>query len=311
MSDYAITEYDDQPMSAWEFRYLYLREGVEYENFFCPYCDIKLCAYLIYVDGEGVRSPYFSARWERHKFGCDGKAIYVDASVKKVATAYYGTHELDFPEALTARPPTHKIKTKTIKSQSLNLSNAEVFERRKKAGLLGRPVSKTYLLQPIVEMYNSVWADGYKKVDENVWNANNRVSMTTNILSGMPILLEDKTEYNEAFRSPLFLDKYRCRIYHGHGFVHVFPNGFILTSEKSARVEGQTYTFKIKIYEALINNDSPMSHLALFEALASYAMNKTAIRWYAYGTPSLVEDIYELLVINLDYLYIKKPFQKK
>lgn len=311
MSDYAITEYDDQPMSAWEFRYLYLREGVEYENFFCPYCDIKLCAYLIDADEECVRSPYFSARWERHKFGCDGKAIYADAPVTKVAKAYYGTHKLEFPEALTVRPPLRKIKTKTIKSRSLNLSNAEVFERKKKVGLLGRPVPKTYLLQPIVEMYNSVWADGHEKVTKKIWNASNRVSMTINILSGMPILLEDKTEYNDAFRSPLFLGKYRSRIYHSTGFVHVFPDGFIITSEKSARVEGQTYTFQIKTYENLINNDSPMSHLALFEALASYAMNKTAIRWYAYGTPSLVKDIYELLVINLDYLYIKKPFLKK
>ena len=249
MSDYAITEYDDQPMSAWEFRYLYLREGVEYENFYCPYCEIKLCAYLIYIDGEGVRSPYFAARWGVHEFGCDGNAIYTDTPVKKVAKAYYDKSELEFPEALIARPPRRKINKKVIKSQSLNLTNVEVFERRKKVGLLGRPVPRTYLLQPIVEMYNSVWADGHKKVTKKIWNASNRVSMTTNILSGMPILLEDKTEYNDAFKSPLFLDKYRSRIYHSNGFVHVFPDGFIITSEKSARVEGQTHTFQIKIYE--------------------------------------------------------------
>lgn len=311
MSDYAVTEYDIQPTSAWEFRSLYLREGTEYENFYCPYCDIRLCACCVYIDGESTRSPYFSAKWESHKFGCDGEAIYAGAPVKKVARAYYDSHELVFPEALTDRPPARKINKKAIKPQSLNLTSVEVFDRRKKVGSLGRPAPKTYLLQPVAEIYNAVWADGHKKVASSIWDTNDRMQFTKNILCDMPILLEDKTDYYDAFRSPLFLHEKRSRIYHGNGFVHVFPDGFIISSDNDAKFKGQTYTFQIKIYEALINNDSPMSHLALFKALESYAKDKVAIRWYAYGIPSLVNNTYELLVVNLDHLYVKTAFQKK
>ncbi|HEY0842081.1 hypothetical protein [Methylotenera sp.] len=311
MSDYAVTEYDNKPMSAWEFRYLYLSDGIRYDSFYCPFCAIKLCAFLIYTDGESSRSPYFSARWEPHRYECNGEAIYPNAVVKKVGQAHYDSHELVFPEALTERPPRRNLKNKVTERPRLTISSIEVLERRRKVGLLGKPIPKTYLLQPIVEMYNSVWTDGYSNVKNKIWDANDLVPLTKSILTKMPISLGDKTNYYDAFWGPKYLNTNRSRIYHGSGVVKAISDGFIISSDVSTSVNGNTFAFQIKVYNALLHDDSLMSHLKLFKALEQYVNDKTPIRWYAYGQPMLVNNLYELLVVNLDYLYIKNVFKKK
>ena len=52
MSGWGATERGGEPISAWEYRELYLEYGERYSEFFCPFCDIPLVAMLIYTDEE-------------------------------------------------------------------------------------------------------------------------------------------------------------------------------------------------------------------------------------------------------------------
>lgn len=311
MSDYAITEIDGQPMSAWDYRSLYLRDGVRFDNFSCPFCHIRLCANLIYTAGEISKSPYFSAKWDEHIGGCNGEPIFSENANKQPPKAHYDLREMHFPEALTDRPPPRITRPDAPKSIIPTLTPIDVMERRRKSGLLGRAIPKTYLLQSIVEVYNSVWKEGFNQAKSNKWDDAERIRWTKDTLCKMPLRLVDQTNYIAAFRTPVFLDEKSFRIYHGDGLVTVSQSGFIISSEKGAKINNLQIPFCVEINNALVNEASPKSHVAIFSTLKGFAENGMGVRWYAYGKPCITDNLCELSVVNLDYLYVKKTFQKR
>ena len=90
----------------------FLSDGEKHNAFYCPFCDIKLAACLIYTEGELSKSPHFSARWEDHRFGCDGEPVAVDDPEHKLPKAHYKPRLMHLPEELTNRPPARVIRPK-------------------------------------------------------------------------------------------------------------------------------------------------------------------------------------------------------
>jgi hypothetical protein len=311
MSDYAITEVGGQPMTAWDYRSLYLRDGIRFDNFACPFCHIRLCANLIYKEEEGSKSPYFSAKWDEHIGGCNGEPFFTEKAKNQPSKAHYELREMYFPEALTDRPPPRITRQNEAQLIIPDISPVDIMERRRKSGLLGRAIPKTYLLQPIVEVYNGVWKDGFDQAKSHKWGDIKRISWTNDVLCEMPIRLADQTNYRDAFRTPAFLDKKYPRIYRGDGLVTFTQSGFIISSKAGAKINDVKTPFCVEIDGALANEASPKYHIAIFSDLNNHAENGTEVRWYAYGMPCIIDNLCKLRVLNLDYLYFKKAFQKQ
>lgn len=311
MSDYAATTNDENYMSAWDYRTLFLSNGTRFEQFHCPFCDIRLCANLIYSEGEISKSPYFSAKWEEHKYDCNGEPIYIQKEEKKSPKAHYNLREISYPEALVVRPPPRRSLQNEPKVTTSKISPADITARRKEAGKLGRPIPKTYLLQPIIEVYNGTWTDGYELAKSKKWDDEKRISWTKEALCNKSLRLEDITNYDDAFRTPAYLSSRAARIYHGSGFVTATQNGFSISSKKEAKINGIHVPFFVVFDNGLVNDSSPKSHLAILSRLREFVGNGAEVRWYAYALPSQADDLCELRVVNPDFVYFKRAFQKR
>lgn len=295
-------------MSAWDYRALYLRDGTKYETFFCPYCDVRLCPYLVYEEGELSKSPHFSAKWEKHLTGCDGKATIVERSAKKPADAHYLPRDMRFPEEFSDRPPPRMEIASTSPIATNRPTLAEIEARRRRAGKLGTPVPKTYLLQPIVEVYNQVFSLGYQAVRSGDLVEEDRLDWTNSILKSMPLKLADKTTYHDAFRTPSYIHPWRPRIYHGRGNVIFSGDRFLVGSDKPAKVAGREAlpAFGIKVNRILLTEGSPRSHARLMSLLDEFAATNEMAKWYCYGVPRLEDDSCVIELASLDFLYVKR-----
>lgn len=311
MSNWASVEIGGEGRDAWEYRAIFLKYGIKYENFYCPYCDIRLCARLVYSDGELSKSPHFSARWEDHINGCNGEPLEVNVNEKKPTEAHYKPREMHFPEAFIDRPPP-RVEVKSLgNNNAIPPSSLEVHERRKKAASLGRPIPKTYLLQPIVEAYNSVWKEGYERAKIEHWTDAVRIRWTKSALAEMPLRLEDVTNYESGFCSPLYRKSFHPRIYQGVGSVRIHDELFIIDNKFSKNITSAQHPFRIVVERDVVNESSPKSHIEMLNILSRYSETSEEVRWYAYGLPVCFDAYSELLINNIDYLYLKKSYLKK
>lgn len=310
MSYYAVAEDDTLDLTAWEYRDLYLSDGIIYERFSCPYCGIRLCAILIYTDGEISRSPNFSAKWNPHINDCDGEPIFSKIEEKKLPKRNYDLREMRFPEALIPRPLLRK-RQQQQQNLSTTPSPIEIKERRIKAGILGRPTPSTYMLQSIVEVYNGVISEAYSKAKNENWEVKKRNDWINGALSEKPLRLEDTTNYRKAFCSMPYVYQYHRRIYNIKGFVTRGDCCFIITANKGAIINSEEFKFCIILNDILLNESSPKSHISLFSRLLSFSEKTFEVNVYAYGMPLNTANTYELRVDNLDHLYIKNLFVKK
>lgn len=311
MSNWGAVEKGGEPISAWEFRAIFLKYGTTYEEFFCPFCDIPLCAYLIYFEGETSKSPHFSARWGDHIHDCDGEPAIVDAPKRKPPKAHYKLREMHFPEAFTDRPPPRKQRPAGLSKPLPPPTSIEVSTRRKKASSLGRPIPKTYLLQPIVEAYNSVLRDGFELAKEEKWSEDQRRRWMKDTLSGMTLRLDDATNYEDAFRTPTYINGNHPRIYHGTGTITFKHGSYVIESKLKGKCGNIQLPFRVVVRLGIANEASPRAHTALMSVLESFAARTQEVRWYIYGMPINLTDLFVINVENLDYLYIKKAFQGK
>ena len=311
MSNWAAIEIGGEAVSAWEYRAEFLKYGTKHDNFYCPFCNVRLAAYLICTEGEISKSPHFSARWGDHTNGCDGEPIVVDAPDRKRPEAHYVPRDMHFPEAFSDRPPPRKQRPAGIGNSVSSPTSIEISERRRKAGSLGRPIPKTYLLQPIVEAYNAVWKDGYERAKEKKWEDEARLQWTKDCLAAMPLRLDDATNYGDAFRPPTYIKSVHSRIYHADGTV-IFQDGdYVIGSKKNGKKQGVEFPFRVVVKVGHTPDTSPKSHIALLSILKDFVAGNQEVRWYAYGVPEANADAFVITIENLDYLYIKRAFMKK
>jgi len=309
MSGWGAAERGDEPISAWEFRTRYLADGERHDEFYCPFCDIRLSPVLIYKDGELSKSPHFSAKWGEHLNGCDGEPAVINAPEQAPAKAHYKPREMQVPEAFTKRPTPrisqHNLSKQVIPPPSLS----DITARKKRASSIGNAIPKTYLLQPIVEACNIILKYIYEKAKSDKWTDGKRNVEIKRTLSAIPLKLEDQTNYSEAFHSSVYLNWTAPRIYHGTGFVDTHDSIFTISCSENAKVNGNYMPLNITIV-GNFTKSSPKSHVAIINKLKIYAENKDEFRWYVYGKPEIHSDIVVINVCNPDYLFFKDYFKR-
>lgn len=312
MSDYAVTKIGGEPLSAWEYRSIYLGDGTKYEMFYCPFCDIRLCDRLIYKDGELSKSPHFAAVWESHKFGCDGEPIAKEQHNTGSPKSHYIKRLMHVPEVLVARPAPRTV-TVVPRLPEKSLLLGDVLERRRKAATAGMAQPKTYLLQPIVEARNSVVSEGFDRAREKGWSDTDRKAWLKHELSQLPLTLEQKTNYDNGFRTPAYIDWNYRRIYHGIGQVTELDGCYTVQCDTRADLKssGDVAFIVLANMNILFNGGAPRSHVALAKRLKEISSNVIKVKWYAYGLPLISDGTCQLHVENLDYLYFKSDWQKK
>lgn len=307
MSDWGAIEKGGEPHSAWAFRGIYQKYGHKYDMFFCPFCDIRLTACVIYNEGDSARSPYFSARHGEHIFPCDGQPI--ETGARSTINPIKNRHEraeITCPEAFTDRKPPKKIllgqpSTPTPTAMDIN-------KRRRNARTLGRVTAKTYLLQAIVEARNIMISDVFKRAKELGWPNEKRGQSIDVALKDKPLQLIDTTNYKDAFRTFAYIHFKMPRIYYGTGFIHLRPNGFVINSQFLRKANNMTVNGEVQIDIEKISDTSPKSHVALVMLLSELASTKKEVRWFAYGLAKMSADKICVQISNLDYLFVKPKF---
>lgn len=306
MSGWGATEPGGEPMHAWGYRALYITYGDKYEEFYCPFCHIRLAAYLIYADGELSKSPHFSARWEDHVGCCDGEPIVIDEPDRRPPKANYLPRHMEFPEALADRPPQRVQRPRNPIGSIVPPTPSEILARRKKAGSLGRPIPRAYILQPIVEAYNLALKEIYDQARDKKWAGDQLKAAIKSTLTAMPLRLEDPTNYDDAFRGPSFVNRWYPRIYHNKGVASLEPECVTINSAKNGKLNGVPIPFQVRVNFHAVDGSSPRSHIRLREKLEAFAAEGREFRWYAYGIPEDRADALVLQIDNLDYLFIKE-----
>lgn len=312
MSSWGATEIGGEAISAWEFRELFLTYGERYSDFFCPFCDIPLVAMLVYIDADDdlSRSPHFAAREVRHQFDCDGNPLEVDSPNREPPRAHYKPRKMGIPEALSLRPPPRIHSTNIgVTKPVLSPTYIEINIRRKKAYSLGSPIPKTYLVRSIVEARDIEMKKIYDEARTQNWTSDKTNSEIRKAMISMPLHLEDRTNYQDGFRRPTFPNECFKRIYFGTGVAS--HNGLVITSRQEGKLRGEIAPFEIHIDPSFVANDSPRSHLALMDKLATFALSNEEFRWYAYGLPQFYFDKIMFIMMNLDYLHIKKQYKSR
>ena len=148
MSDLATTEVGGEARSAWIYRTLYLDNHSIADNFYCPFCDIRLCPNNIDKDGEISKAPHFSAKWGPHINGCDGTPIVTEPHLRNQPRSHYIARDVKYPEVFTFRPAPRVAQKSEIISPRDTSINA-IHQRRGNAGsLLSALFSGTYYTSP-------------------------------------------------------------------------------------------------------------------------------------------------------------------
>lgn len=310
MSNWAAIEKGAEAISAWEFRGLYLKDGTKYEEFFCPFCDIKLAAVLVYAEGELSKSPHFSAKWGDHVNECNGEPLLVATPTPKRPEAHYIPREMHFPEAFSDRPPPRKQRPAGAEKGIVPPTSLETSTRRRNAGSLGRPIPRTYLLQPIVEAYNSVWKDSFDRAKKENWTEDFRLQWAKNYRAAMPLRLDDSTNYGDAFRTPSYVHGSQPRIYHGNGKVRAMGRQYLIEGTANSKKLTAPLHCSVAIESNGVPDLSPKWHRALLSKLEHLVGSNEEVRWYAYGRPAVSGNSFLLTIENLDYLYVKSAFSK-
>ena len=312
MSAWGAIEKRGDPVTAWEFRERYLVYGMKYSEFYCPFCSIPLVPYLIYSDKEPTKSPHFSARHEEHLHNCDGEPLETDLPERKEPKNHYVPRRMSFPEALIDRPPPRKSASDDKKNAEAahSPSTAEdVAARRKRAGSLGAATPKAYLTRSIAEARNIEVSKIYQRADEEKWPDQKRREELKATLSNMPMRLQDATNYDDAFRSPSFINWKQPRIYYGSGTASQESDTVVIRSKRDGKLNGEFARFEVAIPPSAVDSASPKSHEVLQELLLSLVTDQQEFKWYAYGTPVVRSGVLVLPLRNLDHLYIKKAYR--
>jgi hypothetical protein len=307
MSDLGVIEKGGEAYSAWTFRGIYQKYGHKYDMFFCPFCDIRLTACVIYNDGDSARSPYFSARHGEHIFPCDGQPIETGArsTIKPIKNRHELT-EITCPEAFTDRQPPRK--TLLVQPNTPTPTGMDINKRRRNAGTLGRVTAKTYLLQAIVEARNIMISDVFKRGKEFGWSNEKRGQLIDLALKDKPLQLIDATNYKDAFRTFAYIHFKMPRIYYGTGFISLRSNGFVICSQFLRKTNNVIVHGEIQVNIESISETSPKSHATLVGTLSELASTKKEIRWFAYGLAQMNADKICVKISNLDYVFVKPKF---
>lgn len=309
MSSLAINAIGDEPITATEYRSEFLRDGVKYPQFLCPFCHIHLSPIAIYVIEESVKSPHFRKQTE-HIGKCDGEPIFINVE-KREPKKYIPPKDMTFPEAFIKRRRPRITTTINTGSHRGPLSLDEINEARVRAGLGGAHRSTATILQPFVYAYNHVWKEGFriypgdiKKSDRNTW--------IRGVLSEAPLHLgrNNVTNYYDAFRYLNFYSTSLERIYRGEGVVTTLNGVYQISGKCMIKRENKELAYEVRIDPLTIDSDEPRSQIDFLSQLEKYCSEGTRLRWYAFGLVEVSNSLIALNVKSLDDVFLTKAYLK-
>lgn len=313
MSNLAKSD-DGEVKTASEFRDEYMISGVKYEDFRCPFCNVRLVAKAIYMDKVQIRSPHFGLfQHQLHAEGCDGYPIKGNKSLKVVSkrhTVTIGSEVFEFPEKLTNR----KISTNNSHSNVLDnkLSSAtasSIIQKRKAVGLKGESHKYTSsLLQSFVKSRDRVLIALYEASKEKGMSQESQNNFISQTLREIPLELGSyRLNYNTGFQITSFFTGF-SRIWLGEGKVQIDDKQIRIISSKPMQI-GKSKTepkveFQVVVPLCLFAISNLKYHLSIKDDL--YASK--VIKWYCYGTAKhdIQQNLVTLTLSNLDHIYLKK-----
>ena len=300
MSELASIVIGGEALSAWNYRMLFLADGIKYSDFFCPFCGVKLTPCLVYSESELSKSPHFAARIEKHRFECDGTPLHnFDTKYAVDKHRHYEKMGMSYPIVFIDRP---QIKEKISTPQFVEeLSYDAVQKNRMKYASMGTASPRSYVLQSFVEAFNCLKNKYYDEAIKNGFS-NNIWKYVNERLSENKIVLKDNTNYEDVFRSPRKINFSTPRIYSYKGIV-TCNDVFMIKSLMQGRFNGVDLDFYIIVNNTITDKKILKSHANTLKILAEKVEKE--IKWYAYGTPLLCGDHIEIVIDCLDHIYIK------
>lgn len=320
MSEIASREPFGEFHSALYFRDLYLRDEVQYNEFFCPFCSVPLDDVLIYkpADHEMGKSPHFSTKRNgaKHLHDCDGNpSNYQQPRQHKIPEKHVEKQIFTFPTEFVEyvdRLPNPNINRPT------RTPTAEEIQRRRDAGArnYGQARFRVSLVQSIAEAHIGTVKQAFDLQKEKGWDHAKRNAWLSAVLSAPLNLRGFKTTYNKALHNLHFPVTEFPRIYYGkNGVVNETETGFEITSEQGGldREEDQRLPFVISIDNRGIDNTHMRgARKALIDLLKRTTDQKLLVKWYGFGRSESMNGYYALRFAqpNLGDLFIQ-PSKKQ
>lgn len=318
MSEWGVGEGDEGVVerTSFEYRELFLDDGIRYERFKCPYCGVRLTPVNIYATGEMARSPHFRAALEDHRFGCDGspEVVIRPGDVQSQEGRRVEPRTLRLPEELVARRDAPRVSINKTKRESTLPDSLTVAARRRSAGeRLGPAIYRTSLVRSVALAYLGILKEAYRTFPDGETESARRKKIKED-LSSHPLRLLDGwlTTYQGAFRAVRFEPIDRPRIYHGSGQVVHFKGwdrsgvGILCRTERAIAGTAAHPVDALIIIQWGERRLVSRSQDQLVDLLLEAADDGASARWFAYGTMKFSDSAnrYQLDVESLDHLYI-------
>lgn len=321
MSEWAIGDGDNEERTAYEYRELYLDQGIEFEPFHCPFCGVLLTPVNLYKAGDIARSPHFRADKEPHRFGCDGypepKATAPTGSPK----GRVDKREFRLPETLVPRRRPITQRPGAADRRPTDSPDAAEVRRRRCEGAerLGSAVYRTSLVRSVAIAFLGVFRESHKEQKEHRWTDAQRREWETKLLRESPLTLYDgyMLTYAAGIRNTKYAPPAKPRIFHGWGVVAGLPgdnSGYMLKPAQWVE-QGEGKDVKRFPVELVIQTESGVDPTAsqrlVVKRLAEAASSNQEVRWFAYGVMRQDDDgVYRMSVESLDHVYVhalRKP----
>ena len=330
MSSEASVKIKGEKHSAWYYRELYLDEDIIYDEFFCPYCDVRLIAKNIYRDRneELIKQPYFASfPGKGHALGCEFEALEkVDQEETGGVLTGSRTNKpsADDPEIFAVRTESYwqnRAESDARRKMQQTISNEALRSVVHKGESSDRYIdgarnsaSRVYSMRSFAECYALFYKKAFKLRDENKWSKEQFNEYVKKELSAKNLVFskDNATNYYYGFKSLYkeeFLDFKRERIYHGKGYIEKSGSLYQVNSNKRILLKnGSTVPFYVLI-EIVNVEHMPRSHRDIVDFMESAAKDRKNyydIKWFARGIPAVKGSSIVLYLKNLDFLFLKK-----
>ncbi|MDA0576175.1 hypothetical protein [Burkholderia gladioli] len=320
MSEVATLVHFGEFHSAWFYRDLYLRNGTKYDEFWCPFCGIKVFAILIYkpADAELARSPHFREQ-EPHRHDCDGnpakggKASVAAGPVRKIEKQLFTlpTRLIEYVE------PPEQVRRANRPEHPTEPSPDEVKRRRLEAGEIHhRARFSVSLVQSLAEAHLGTIRQSYQLKDKGKWSDKQRSDWLKAVLRTEIDLRGATMRYDQAFHDLFFPVRSTPRVYHGEGTVSATDEGYRIDASRRGRVDdqdkhGRPFHVRVRADRELASQRG--ARRELIAQLQRAEEKGFPVKWYGYGQPETVGDGFELGFDeeNLTDLFVRRQPSKK
>ncbi|MBU2788412.1 hypothetical protein HFQ13_09405 [Acidithiobacillus sp. VAN18-1] len=312
MSEWAKVDAYPEERTAYEYRELYLDDGTEFGEFFCPYCGVPLIPVNIFTSGEMALSPHFRInKGTPHRFDCNGSPIESVTGEKRQRTHPVEKSTFYLPEKLV---PRRKSVVTRVGRESHNEvpDNAEIDRRRRDAGRrLGPAIYQTSLVRSIAMAFLGVFKESYKQQKQHKWSEDCRKQWVANILQNSPLTLYGRgpLTYKTALRNTRFPPEPDPFIFHGWASANCIhehdQRTYCLSPKIKVEDRGGNHIpveIIITIPDEISLTESQKNTVRMLDKAAN---ENSEIRWFCYGQLILCEDkVYRMRVYDIDHIYL-------